>query len=326
MQTRDLSVLRVAHVGRYRPDSLNGVDVAVASMIDHLSAIGIGVEVWQFTDRSDHVRSTDHAWGVVFEIPSFGGRLPALLSLPQCSYRFLRSRSTEIDLIHTHSVFIPENLQAARLGTPYVVSPHGGYRSRVISGRHRSLKALWLALFERSYLDRASALLVNSVKEADELSDLVDAGRTVVLPNGITDDTLDRVVRPPSSGDVWLYLGRLDVETKGLDLLLEGYSRLVRSMGDSVPDLVVAGPDHRGGRDALIHLSQRLGIERRVSFPGPVTGDAKIELIESCRLFILLSRNEGLPLALLEAMALERPVVVSPGTNLDHLVERHTAG
>ena len=323
---REPSGLRVAHVGRYRPASHKGVDVAFSSMVEGLGALQVDVEVWHLTHHVADIRRTDHSWGSVFEIPSYRGRIRSVLHLPSVSRRFLEAHAETVDVLHLHSVFTPENLQVSRLGAPFVVSPHGGYRRRVMSGSHRTLKALWMTLLERPYLDRAGAILVNSPVEATEFAETEVSAPVLVIPNGVSDDLLQTEMSPPASGAVWLFLGRLDVETKGLDLLVEGYARLVHDGRREVPDLVIAGPDHRGGRAFLNKLCRDRGIEARVRFPGPVAGAVKRELMDSCSLFVLLSRNEGMPLSLLEALALGRPVVVSPGTNMSHLIEEHSAG
>jgi glycosyltransferase involved in cell wall biosynthesis len=322
----DSGGIRIAQIGRFRPDSHSGVDVAIAAIVSRLPAIGVETELWRFSSRTRELRRIEHPWGPLFEIPSHPGRIRPAFLLPEASRHFVESQIQSIDVLHLHSVFTPHNLPISKLGAPFVLSPHGGYRSAVLRGRRRAVKAVWMAVLERAYIDRAAAIVVNSQAEADELRGLVSADRISVISNGVPDHLLEAPVARPSSGTCWLFVGRLDVETKGLDVLVEAYARVVRSTRSTVPDLVIAGPDHRGGRDVLSRAVREWGVENRVHLPGPVTGSVKQALFESCRTFILLSRNEGMPLALLEALALGRPVVVSPGTSLADLVAQHEAG
>jgi glycosyltransferase involved in cell wall biosynthesis len=113
------------------------------------------------------------------------------------------------------------------------------------------------------------------------------------------------------------------VEHKGLDLLLRGFARS-SALHDS--RLIIAGPDFREGREGCGRLVRELGISGSVSLPGPVFGDRKWELIDACYAFVHTSRWEGLPFAVLEALALGKPVLVTRETNLADLVAERRAG
>jgi glycosyltransferase involved in cell wall biosynthesis len=63
-----------------------------------------------------------------------------------------------------------------------------------------------------------------------------------------------------------------------------------------------------------------------VEFPGPVMGQEKWDLLASASLFIHTSRWEGMPFAVLEALALGRPVVITPETNVGRQVAQYGAG
>ena len=123
-----------------------------------------------------------------------------------------------------------------------------------------------------------------------------------------------------------LYIGRLSVAVKGLDLLLEGYAQFLKSSMRYETRLVVAGPDDRGGLLELTRLAHRLGIEDKVSFVGPVFGDEKTNLLKGSTVFVHTSRSEGMPLSILEAMALRRPVLITPETNLGQHISQSDAG
>jgi glycosyltransferase involved in cell wall biosynthesis len=320
------SKLRVAHVGRYRPDSLKGVDILVASLVEELAAGGVQPEIWHFSDQAAKVVRESYPWGDEYTIPSHTGFLASALRLPRVSEEFLASSIHRVDAVHLHSVFVPEHGLLSRIGLPVVVSPHGGYRTNIRRGRRRWRKSFWIKLFERPHLQRANRVLVNSEVEAAELTGLVDEGRIELVPGAIPDVLLDEEVPLPSQGSDWLFLGRLDVITKGLDILIGAYAGIQRTPGLSVPNLVIAGPDHRGSHEFLVRTIEKRGLADRVRLPGPISAADKVALVGSCRLFILPSRNEGMPLSVMEALALGRPVVVTPGTNLGTLVRASNSG
>ncbi len=101
-----------------------------------------------------------------------------------------------------------------------------------------------------------------------------------------------------------LAVGRL-VEEKGFDLLIRAFSK--REQKDI--QLVIAGDsDHETAYSALLrHLAK----DNDVILPGFVSGEKLEQLYFHSRLFVLPSYNEGQPLALLEAMSYNLPVLAS---------------
>jgi glycosyltransferase involved in cell wall biosynthesis len=66
-----------------------------------------------------------------------------------------------------------------------------------------------------------------------------------------------------------------------------------------------------GQRQALLGLAAELGIADSVQVPGPITGPDKDRHLRDAHCFCLPSYDEGLPMSMLEAMALGLPVVVT---------------
>jgi glycosyltransferase involved in cell wall biosynthesis len=108
-----------------------------------------------------------------------------------------------------------------------------------------------------------------------------------------------------------MFVGRLDVEVKGLDLLVEAYARAVQGRGATSATLTLVGPDWRGGAAPLRELSRRLGVADQVVIRDRVNAAEVPALILDCDVYVQLSRNESSPLSLNDALALGRPVIVS---------------
>ena len=139
----------------------------------------------------------------------------------------------------------------------------------------------------------------------------VSAKRVAVLPNPIDVDGIRAAAREPNSwrgpGPHLLAVGRL-APVKGFDLLL----RAMAMVHDRFPnaDLLIAGA---GAEEAaLIRLSVELGLERAVRFAGEVS--RPWAYFAGASLFVLSSRHEGLPNALLEAAAGGLPIVATPAS------------
>jgi glycosyltransferase involved in cell wall biosynthesis len=104
-----------------------------------------------------------------------------------------------------------------------------------------------------------------------------------------------------------VYIGRVARE-KGLYETLQGL-RLALELGVDAR-LVVAGS---GGEESrLRRYAQALGIAGRVCFVGLVFGNDKVKLLFGADVMLLPSYSEGLPYALLEAMAAGVPVIATP--------------
>jgi glycosyltransferase involved in cell wall biosynthesis len=96
--------------------------------------------------------------------------------------------------------------------------------------------------------------------------------------------------------DYILYLGRL-VPEKRVDWLIEAFCRTA-----SPVRLVIAGDDE-GARGQTRSLQQQVAGDRRVLFTGTVGGQIKEELLSNALCYATASSVEGLPIAVLEAMA-----------------------
>lgn len=324
--TPDLGSLRVAHVGSYAPDSASGPTKAIAAMLRHLPDHGVQVELWHFDRRADEVGWREIDGVPVLDLPRRRRLASFLIDLPRHTQEALRARAEDVDLVHFHSVFIAENARAGSLlSVPYIISPRGGYNRSVLRGHNRLAKRIWLAAHERRYISSARALHAVSLAEASELEELVPRERIFFVPNGIDQHVLERPLRDPA-GKTLLFLGRLAVQHKGIDLLLSGYGEFLRRSGDRSSELIIAGPDFRGDKRRIEEQIGLMGLQDRVSLRGGVFGDERWNLIDRAHAFVLTSRWEGMPFALLEALAAGRPALVTPETNMGDLITSYGAG
>ncbi len=130
-----------------------------------------------------------------------------------------------------------------------------------------------------------------------------------VLPNPVDLEGIRAAMQAPASrnnaGPQLLAIGRLSPE-KGFDLLLKAMVA-VRERFPEVK-LILAGAGQE--ETALKSLSSELGLETAVCFAGYV--DRPYVLFPEATLFVLSSRHEGMPNALLEAAAAGLPLVATP--------------
>jgi glycosyltransferase involved in cell wall biosynthesis len=239
------------------------------------------------------------------------------------------ARSAEergVEVVHLHGAFNESNTSVARsLRCPYVFSPHSGY-DPVSLRRSRGRKLVYGVVFERAMLRRAALLVALTDVELADIRRFGGTGPSDVIPNGVErpPDDLDRQafrreLGIASGALLAVFVGRLDVERKGLDILVRGIA--------AAPGwhLALVGPRFRDV-DRLERMISELGAGERVTLIGERHGRSLSETVAAADLFTLLSRWEGLPMALLEALALATPALVSPAVERLIRVERAGAG
>jgi glycosyltransferase involved in cell wall biosynthesis len=125
----------------------------------------------------------------------------------------------------------------------------------------------------------------------------------------------------PAPDPTILYVGRL-VPEKGQAVLLEAVAR----MRDEGRDVRVKLAGEGELRPHLEELCQEAGIDDRVTFLGPVSQERIRDLYAEAAIFCLPSFAEGVPVVLMEAMAMGLPVVTTRIAGIPELVEDGVGG
>jgi glycosyltransferase involved in cell wall biosynthesis/peptidoglycan/xylan/chitin deacetylase (PgdA/CDA1 family) len=147
----------------------------------------------------------------------------------------------------------------------------------------------------------------------------------VTIPNGIDETRFTPNEHPHSDQERTtrdLIIGtvaRLSPE-KGIDRLVDAFASLARDGARCCLVIVGTGPEER----RLVEQVNRLGIAKRVSFYGYCS--RVDEVLRGLDVFVLPSLTEGIPLALLEAMAAGLPVVASAVGGVPEVVEDGVSG
>jgi glycosyltransferase involved in cell wall biosynthesis len=192
-------------------------------------------------------------------------------------------------------------LATTGMGLPVLVSEHRGPRGE--------LNLAWTILREVTYRRAAAVVMLTESALAQLSPALRRRGR--VVPNPLPASFASAEIAPdPAEGNATpaepliVGMGRLGPE-KGFDLLIAAFARVAPSWPTA--RLVIWGEgDERGALEAIVASH---GLKDRVTLPGSTTSPEH-ELC-SATIFVLSSRKEGLPMVLIEAMALGRAVVAA---------------
>ncbi len=169
--------------------------------------------------------------------------------------------------------------------------------------RQYSFGRIWNALRLLAYL-KAKYVVVQT-QRAKEYFPIILRSKIVVIPNPVTPMT-DRQVTAQSSFQKPFIasIGRL-VDEKGLDLLLHAFARLANRFPDWSLNVFGEGPL----RISLESLRDKFGLFERIRFHGLIRNP--YDVLAQADLFVLPSRTEGFPNAMLEAMACGLPVIAA---------------
>ena len=190
---------------------------------------------------------------------------------------------------------------AGRVGVPVVAQDHGGLARGVVK---------W---FKRKSFARAAELYAQT---DDEVRTVARYGKAARLqPNGI-DASFFRPPPPdaPPRAKTVLTVARLTDKQKRTSDLIRATARLDDSWS---LDVAGTGPD----RATLEKLAADLGVSGRVRFLGFVGKDRVRSLLQTCGVYAMPSANEGLPLAIMEAMACGAACVVSRIRAFDGVID-----
>ena len=177
----------------------------------------------------------------------------------------------------------------SRVGVPMSAADHGGLADGVVK---------W---FKRGAMRRASALYGQTLDECRLVEKF--GGRAILHPNSC--DT-DQFCPDPAAvrSKTILTVARLTDKQKRTSDLIRAMTLLD---SDWKLDIVGTGPD----QEMLTSLAAELGISYRVRFHGFQSRDAVRTFVRQCGVYAMPSANEGVCLALLEAMACGAAVVAS---------------
>jgi glycosyltransferase involved in cell wall biosynthesis len=324
--------IRVAHFGTYGVDTADGTEKTLAGLVAFMSEYGVTSEVWQREVGAATVRQRVVDGCQVWEVPAYPWPASFARGLLPAARQFVKSRQEHVDLVHFHSGFVPEApAVAALLRIPYVCAPNGAYSQANLQASDAWFKQVLFRMRERRFVKRARFVHTVSAGEDEALHKLLPDVKTVLVPNAMDLRTVPEVAhrRPPLEAGAPLdlvFLGRLAVEQKGLDRLLDAYAAFLAITHDTRTRLRLVGPDYRKGRAMVEAMLSRLGLDERVQLQDSVFGAAKWSLLERAHALVYLSRWDGLPFSVLEALSVRLPVLITPATNLGPLVEQHQAG
>jgi glycosyltransferase involved in cell wall biosynthesis len=239
----------------------------------------------------------------------------------------LKELIRKADGIHIHGIWETHCAVGASLAhtcrRPYILSAHGMLERWALQAK-RLKKAVYATLVETNNLRRATCLRALTQAEVGDYRRIGLTNPVAVVPSGVAipesvSAALFQEAYPQLADKrVVLFLGRLHPK-KGLAMLVRAWARSASSFDDA--HLVLAGPDFEGTRATLGALVDELGIRHQVTFTGMLAGPMKWSALATASVFALPSFSEGFSVAVLEALGMGLPVIVTRACNIPEVAE-----
>ncbi|MEQ1577533.1 MAG: glycosyltransferase family 4 protein [Hyphomicrobium sp.] len=224
------------------------------------------------------------------------------------------------DVIHVqgyHTLVAPMAMAAAiRKKIPFVLTFHSGGHSSRIRNALRRLQHRMLAPLVR----RAAQLVAVSEFEATLFSSAmkIPRERFAVVPNGAQLIEAPGTTPTPAQTPMIVSIGRLE-RYKGHHRAIEAFPSVLKHIPEARLRILGEGPY----KQELISLTGRLGLLDRVEIGGIPMGERSTmtALLSQASLIVLLSDYEAHPIAVMEALSLKRPVLVTDSSGLSEIAK-----
>jgi glycosyltransferase involved in cell wall biosynthesis len=328
--------MKILHIGPVNPNRASGISESILGLSKAQTALGHSVALLPSVPPkvSREAISQD-----IFLITNKNQRHYNPWKISNDCLNVIKADFGIPDIINFHDTYIPFHSAFGRIcehkDLPYIITPQGGFT--YLAQNVKPLKKKFGNIsFMDHFVKKAKALFATSNNEANDMITYYPNSKIFVIPNGIDEELpyIEAKVNPKdlkefhSKDDLIIgFLGRLDVYHKGIDLLLLAIKSLQdMGYGEKIK-LVIVGPfNTNADRTKIESLINSLKYPDKVMIVGPAYGDDKWEWLKTFDVFIHTSRFEGLPVAVLEAMAFGKPCIVTPGSNIQDIISASNGG
>ncbi len=206
---------------------------------------------------------------------------------------------------------------------PYIIIPRGELTQQA-QKRKRIKKLLANILLCNRFARKASSIHYLTQQEYLDATEKWNKNH-FILPNGINIPALSN---EKVFGDAIriISIGRLEPYQKGLDILLAACCQIKDQLVAKNTKLDIYGPDVDNKKQLLESQIKEKELSSVVKIHDGVFGDDKKLVLQSADVFVMPSRFEGHPMALIEALSYGLPAIVSRGSNMKAEIEEYAAG
>lgn len=192
---------------------------------------------------------------------------------------------------------------------PYFIEPHGSFGKEALK-KSRIKKFLANTFIFRKQIKKAFGFIF--LNEEEEKDSYYRTSNDLIIPNGIYKLNMKKYIIPKKLNNFY-FIGRYDINHKGLDYLLDALEILEKEK--YILSIHFWG---KGDKKSENYIKNRIkNFEYiNVEFNSSIYGKEKDMLLEQFGPMLLTSRYEGFPMTILEAWYYGNPCLVTVGTNV----------
>lgn len=227
------------------------------------------------------------------------------------------------DLIVFNEIYKPEYLKLYKEckinSIPYIIIPHGCLVKDAQNKKKLKKKVANLLLFNRFVYNSVALQYLN---ENELKSSVVKNHKYIISGNGV--DLPKKTNK--SKNKNFVFIGRYDVKVKGLDMLLRTIYNNKLWFKENNVNILLYGRTSGNGYDELKNMIERYDISSIVTLNDAVYGKDKEKVLLDSYAFIQVSRHEGQPMGIMEALSYRLPCIVTYGTSFGEYVNDNECG
>lgn len=297
----------------YPPDVIGGIPVQTYEIAHSLSRKGIDVELFCGKARKPTVvRENEHL--TIHRLP-FIELKPRSLWFQLRNYSYIRKHLKDVDIVHSHTNGYTINSIGGK--KPWVVSVHGpmpDFRQAISSIKslniYEAVGALLGWMLFRIDLKSANKMIAcGKFAEQEIIKHFGNEGKIICIQNGINLDEIGKIKeqckrQEKDNGKTIFFSGRF-YPVKGIEYLLKAMPKVIEEHPDVKLKIFGKGPLENEIRDFI----KKQNLERSIELVGFVDHDFLMSELRISDVVVFPSLLEGLSIAMLEAMAFEKPIV-----------------
>ena len=206
---------------------------------------------------------------------------------------------------------------------PYIIIPRGELTSTA-QIKKKVKKKMANAIIFKIYAQKAKAIYYLTEQEALESGSTWNK-KWMVIPNG-TEKKRAHKQNFSAKRIRCVSIGRIDPFQKGIDLLIDACFQIKEILRENNCVIDIYGPDRVNKVNELVNVIREKGMDDIICFHEAVYHQEKEDVLLNSDVFLMPSRFEGHPTALIDALSYGIPCLVTEGSNMKNEIVSAKAG
>lgn len=238
--------------------------------------------------------------------------------------KFLKSinkNEYSLDFLGLHMPFSPQNVITYFFSSiPVDYYPHGCFNPKTLKRKGKKIKKfIYLNLIELKILKNSRQIICVTERESSYINE-IGSMDTIVAPFPFDFPILKNTYLEfrnknnfSSSDFLIVFVGRFDIHTKGLDILVKAIKQ-ISSINPKIKAALIGY--NRDKPKELVQLIDKNKAGDCVFIIGPLYGEEKYDALLSSNLYVQASRYESFGVSILEPLSLKIPCLISDGCDI----------